>query len=334
MLHRFISIVRRHSALLNFLRNLGQLARGRRVDPAAWLILDGELRFGRGATVSRAVRLTVPADSLLVLGEQCWLNHHVEVEVLGRIVIGANTSLQRGCTLIGDIEIGRGCLFAPNVFVSSGRHYFDLHPALPIRAQDAAVEADPALRARHSRPVRIGDDCWLGANVVVLPGVTIGRGVVVGANSVVVRDVLPYNVVSGVPAQVLRSRLEFTPPRELDGRCEQHLPYFYSGFELGTPLPPVADGDFTLALDLAAASSVTLTLRGVGANPIEVSSGAVRALVAADREVDVEIPVGSRSAGDWLNVQLPAGGRVLVLKARVAGAVARPVDAARSETVP
>ena len=57
-----------------------------------------------------------------------------------------------------------------------------------------------------AEPVEIGSDVWLGAGAVVLPGVTIGDGAVVGANSVVTTDVAPYTVVAGAPARFLRNR--------------------------------------------------------------------------------------------------------------------------------
>ena len=64
---------------------------------------------------------------------------------------------------------------------------------------------DPARRANLlPAPVRIGDDAWLGANVTVLPGVTIGNGAVVAAGAVVSRDVEENTVVGGVPARLLR----------------------------------------------------------------------------------------------------------------------------------
>jgi len=54
------------------------------------------------------------------------------------------------------------------------------------------------------KPISIGEDCWLGGNVVVLPGVRIGRGVTVGAGSVVTKDVEDFHVVAGNPARVIR----------------------------------------------------------------------------------------------------------------------------------
>jgi acetyltransferase-like isoleucine patch superfamily enzyme len=323
VLTRAVGVVRRHSALLNFARNSLHLLRGRRVSPGAWLIVDGVLRLGPRATVGRGCRLSVPAGGVLDLGERVWLNHDVQIDVLEKITIGACTTVQRFCSLIGDIEIGRGCLLAPNVFVSSGRHHFDVWPAVPIRIQDSLAAEDTTLGRRDSRPpVRIGDDCWLGVNTVVQPGVTIGRGVVVGANSVVVHDVAPYQVVGGVPARQLGSRLDFVPPRMLDGECAAQLPYFYSGFEYGNAKPPVADGDFVLALALSQATGVRLTLRGVGSLPVAIECGGARGVVPPGATVDLEVPAASASESNRLRVRLPAGGRVAVLHALVlAGAV-------------
>ena len=56
----------------------------------------------------------------------------------------------------------------------------------------------------YAKPVTIGDDCWIGANVVICPGVTIGMGCVIGAGSVVTRDVPPDSFAAGNPARVIR----------------------------------------------------------------------------------------------------------------------------------
>lgn len=69
---------------------------------------------------------------------------------------------------------------------------------------------DPAVRngtkgPEMGAPITIGEDCWFGGNVTVLPGVTIGPGATVGAGSVVTKDVPPYSVVAGNPARVVRA---------------------------------------------------------------------------------------------------------------------------------
>ena len=68
------------------------------------------------------------------------IEFNVEIGPLTKISLGNNTSLQDRCILLGDIEIGKSCLFAPNVFISSGRHYFDLHPEMYIKDQDELVQ--------------------------------------------------------------------------------------------------------------------------------------------------------------------------------------------------
>ncbi len=90
------------------------------------------------------------------------------------------------------VTIGSRVLFGPNVSL-----YAATHPT------------DPAVRRgtegpEYALPITIEDDVWLGGNVVVLPGVTVGRGSTVGAGSVVTRDVEPLTVVAGNPARLIR----------------------------------------------------------------------------------------------------------------------------------
>jgi len=68
---------------------------------------------------------------------------------------------------------------------------------------------DPALRnglvgPELGKPITIGEDCWIGGNAVILPGVTIGRGSTIGAGSVVTKDVPPFHVAAGNPARLIR----------------------------------------------------------------------------------------------------------------------------------
>lgn len=163
------------------------LGRGARVHPRARV--DGTLRSVRlaaGCKVSERVVLATPGHGTIELGEAVWLAHDCEIETDGRITVGTGTTIQRRSTLSGNVTVGAFCILAPNVFVSSGTHLPDADGTLP------------------DRPVVVGDHCWLGVNVAVMPGVTIGDGAVVGANSVVTRDVAPGDVVAGAPARVIR----------------------------------------------------------------------------------------------------------------------------------
>lgn len=106
------------------------------------------------------------------------------------ITIGEGTYLNMNCTMMDDglIEVGKNCLFGMSVTIDTVGH--------PI---------NPNMREyMYTDPVRIGDNVWIGANVVICPGVTIGDNSVIGAGSVVTRDI-PANVVAlGTPCRVLR----------------------------------------------------------------------------------------------------------------------------------
>ncbi len=106
------------------------------------------------------------------------------------IRLGTGTYINMNCNFIddGQIRIGKGVLFGAAVTIATVGH--------PV---------NPRMRGyMYTAPVTIGDNCWIGANVVICPGVTIGENTVIGAGSVVTRDI-PENVVAaGNPCRVLR----------------------------------------------------------------------------------------------------------------------------------
>jgi acetyltransferase-like isoleucine patch superfamily enzyme len=114
----------------------------------------------------------------------------------GRIVIGAGTFLNLGVQVAaaGLVEIGEHCMLANGCFVSDANHRFD-DPELPVPWQGFTSKG----------PTRVGSNVWLGANVVVTSGVTIGDRCVVGANSVVTTDLPDHSIAAGVPARVIRA---------------------------------------------------------------------------------------------------------------------------------
>jgi acetyltransferase-like isoleucine patch superfamily enzyme len=220
--------------------------------------------------VGARTTMVVPAGAELHLGRGARIGRDCELSVFRRVEIGERTSLQNRSQVHGDVSIGRGCVGAANLYVSSAWHEYARTAALPIRVQE--YQRVRSTGTELSRPVSIGDDCWLGINVVVMPGVTIGRGCVVGANSVVTGDLKPYVIAAGAPARQIGVRLQFVPPRHIDAASDADLPYFYAGFrQLGadesedrTPVRvrggwPVAQ-HFVLALDGAAGEQVRVTL--------------------------------------------------------------------------
>lgn len=113
-----------------------------------------------------------------------------KVEIGNDVLINSDTKIGGQC----GIKIGNGVLIGYNVNLVSQNHEY-ANPDIPIRKQ-----------GYYGGPLTIEDDVWLGANVVVLPNIRIGKGAIVGANAVVTKDVAPYAIVGGVPAKTIKSR--------------------------------------------------------------------------------------------------------------------------------
>jgi acetyltransferase-like isoleucine patch superfamily enzyme len=126
----------------------------------------------------------------------CWFALYPETATMR---IGEGTILNLGCMVAATerVEIGSHCMFANHCFVADAEHRYD-DRELPVTWQGMEPKG----------PVRIGDSCWFGTNVVVTGGVTIGEHTVVGANSVVTKDLPPGVVAAGAPARVIRE-IEF-----------------------------------------------------------------------------------------------------------------------------
>lgn len=174
-------------------RSLCMLARGRAI---------ARLWVARGARVGPKT----------VIGRQCAVDRPWCVELGARVLLEADVYLKmaadtasltlcdyvfvgRGVEfdVLGDVRVGAHTVIAPRCFITDHNH--GTLPGLRIDQQPSVID-----------PVVIGADVWLGTGVVVLPGVNISDGAVVGANSVVTKDVAPMTVVAGVPARFLRAR--------------------------------------------------------------------------------------------------------------------------------
>ena len=121
----------------------------------------------------------------------CWLTLAPEAE----IEIGAGCFLNRNTMIAAhrSVRIGDHTMFANGCFVGDAEHRFD-DPELPITWQGFTTKG----------PVEIGANCWFGVNCAVASGVTVGERCVIGANSVVTRDIEAATVSAGAPAKPLR----------------------------------------------------------------------------------------------------------------------------------
>ncbi|HZC82302.1 MAG TPA: CatB-related O-acetyltransferase, partial [Nitrospiraceae bacterium] len=106
------------------------------------------------------------------------------------------------------VRIGRFCSFASGVMILMGsEHCIDWVSTYPFNILFERAKGLP-LPSRTKGDVVIGHDVWFGTDALILSGVTIGNGAVIGARSVVTRDVAPYSIVAGVPARHLRFRFD------------------------------------------------------------------------------------------------------------------------------
>ena len=138
-----------------------------------------------------------------------WILGPIRLDYGCNVKIGPDAFINANATFVDTclITIGARTLVGPNCSFYSGTH--------PL---------DPALRSGIEGPelgkeITIGEDCWLGGNVIVLPGVRLGKGVTIGAGSVVTRDVPAFHVAAGNPARVLR-RIETAMDPEQSGMRE------------------------------------------------------------------------------------------------------------------
>jgi acetyltransferase-like isoleucine patch superfamily enzyme len=144
-------------------------------------------------------RVRIDHAKCVRIGERATLEDDVWLKIVAteaRVQIGCHTFMGRGVELdvSRHVSIGDHVLIGPGVFITDHNHNI---------AADQRIDEQGCSAAR----VIIGNDVWLGAHVIVLPGVTIGNGAVIGAGAVVTKDVPGYAVCVGVPAKVIRFRV-------------------------------------------------------------------------------------------------------------------------------
>ena len=137
---------------------------------------EGRLEVGAGTLLEPHVWITAPGSARVGIGSGTFLNIGVMVAAVELV------------------EIGDHCMFANGCFVTDGNHRFD-DPDTPVPWQGFTTKG----------PVRVADNVWCGANVVITSGVTVGERCVIGANSVVTEDIPPFSIAAGAPARVVRT---------------------------------------------------------------------------------------------------------------------------------
>ena len=148
---------------------------------------------GRGAKIRPRTRMDIMPFNEFILGRNSTIEDFCTVNNgVGKIQIGSNTRIGLGSVLIGPVTIGNDVRLAQNVIVTALNHnYQDI--SMPISEQGVNTEE-----------VYIADETWLGANVVILPGMSVGKHCIVAAGSIVTRNVPDYSVVAGNPARIIK----------------------------------------------------------------------------------------------------------------------------------
>ena len=175
---------------------LRQRRAGNRVSFSAYLKGHERIALGRGCKIHADASVDASRSPGVRLGDKVTLNRYAYVQGgnggvrLGNGVEINNYSIVNGT---GGVDIGDDTLVGPGVRIISYQHR---------HAAATTIRSQPV----DARPIRIGRDCWLGANSIIMAGVSIGDGAVVAAGAVVRADVPPGAIVAGVPATVKKYR--------------------------------------------------------------------------------------------------------------------------------
>lgn len=148
---------------------------------------------GKGACIRRRTRMDVAPWNKFELGDYSTIEDFSAINNgVGDVIIGNQTKIGLSNTIIGPVTLGNDIRLAQNITLSGLNHnYQDIKT--PIHKQGVSTS-----------PIVIEDECWIGANVVVLPGVTIGKHSVIAAGSIVTKDIPPYSVAVGNPARIIK----------------------------------------------------------------------------------------------------------------------------------
>ena len=148
---------------------------------------------GKHSVIHRSARMDTPPYRIFSLGDYSVIESFACINnAVGDVMIGNHTRIGLHNTIIGPVEIGSHVNLAQGITVTALNHNFD----------DTQKRIDE--QGVSTNPVTIEDDVWIGANAVILPGVTIGNHCVVAAGAVVTKDVPPHSLVAGVPAKVIK----------------------------------------------------------------------------------------------------------------------------------
>ena len=141
-----------------------------------------------------------------VISPLCEIGNHSELYwkiVLGpKVKIGDWTAINHSC-IIGSGSIGNFCSIGMQVIIGPGQHPINHITTSTLFAKSLGLRGG----GMKDAPI-IGNDVWIGSRCIIMPGVKVGNGAIIGANSVVTKDIPPYAIVGGCPAKIIKYRCE------------------------------------------------------------------------------------------------------------------------------
>jgi acetyltransferase-like isoleucine patch superfamily enzyme len=168
----------------------------------------------------------IAVRSGVILGKRVHIGPGSILAASRELKVGDDVYIGKYCTIECNGSIGRWVLIANNVGIV-GRLDHDYHQVgVPIR--NATWIGDPSRKIQKFDVIKIEDDVWIGYGAVILSGLTVGRGSVVAAGSIVISDVHPYMIVGGNPAQVIGARFDSVED------IEEHERKLYGEFPTAT----------------------------------------------------------------------------------------------------
>lgn len=123
------------------------------------------------------------------------------------VSIGRYSYVSNNSKIYSNTSIGAFCSIGPNVIISPGEHSYNnltTHPILYDKSWNNNITVSECI----NRKTIIENDVWIGCNAIIKSGITIGTGAIIGAGAVVTKDVLPYSIVAGNPAKIIKYRFE------------------------------------------------------------------------------------------------------------------------------
>lgn len=158
-----------------------------------WMLNPFKHKKGKGSVIQRRTRMDLFPYNNFELGKGSMVEDFSTINNgVGDVLIGDKTIIGIGCTLIGPLAIGDDVMLAQNIVVSALNHGYQ------------EVSIPPSMQKVICKPIVISDRVWIGANSVITAGVTLGKHSIIGAGSVVTKDIPEYSVAVGNPAKVVK----------------------------------------------------------------------------------------------------------------------------------